>query len=130
MNPKIKNLANEWFQYAEQDLHAANKLLGEINHITCFHSQQAAEKYIKGLLVLRQIDFRKSHDLGYLLGLLNIEIPEKIFLASENLTEYAVEARYPGDFSSISDSEAEKAIAYANLIKNYILNLVQTHEVQ
>lgn len=35
--------------YAE-DLQTANKLQGEINRITCFHCQQAAEKYIKGLL--------------------------------------------------------------------------------
>ena len=120
MNPKIQNLAEEWFRFAEQDLQAANKLYREINNITCFHCQQVAEKYIKGLLVLWQIDFRKSHSLNYLLELLNIETPEEISLACENLTEYAVEARYPGDFSIIPDYEAEKAIEYANLVKEYI----------
>jgi len=29
--------------------------------------------------------------------------------------------RYPGDFSIIPDSEAEKAVEYANLVKNFIL---------
>ena len=60
MNKKIQSLVKEWFEFADKDYKAAIKLFKEFNHIRCFHCQQSSEKYIKGLLVLLQIDFRKS----------------------------------------------------------------------
>lgn len=121
MDPKVERLTKEWFKYADQDLQAAFKLLGEFNHIACFHAQQAAEKYIKGILIYNQIEFRKVHDLVYLISLFNLEIPEEITFAAEYLTEYAVAARYPGEFTDIIVPEAEKAIEYTEKIKEYLL---------
>lgn len=125
MDKRILSLSHEWYSYANKDLQAAEKLYKDINHITCFHCQQAAEKYIKGLLVYKQIDFKKSHHLSYLLDLLDLEIPDDILLAAEYLNEYAVETRYPGDFSEISNDEAAKAIEYAKAIKNFILQVTE-----
>lgn len=125
MNQKVQLLVKEWFDFAEKDLKAAKKLFKEFNHITCFHCQQSSEKYIKGLLVLLQIDFRKSHNLTYLLELLNQNIPDDIMFAAEYLNEFAVETRYPGDFSTISNEEAQKALDYALNIKMYILELAK-----
>jgi HEPN domain-containing protein len=125
MNKKIQSLVKEWFEFAEKDYKAAKKLFKEFNHITCFHCQQSSEKYIKGLLVLLQIDFRKTHNLTYLLELLNQDIPDNIMLAAEYLNEFAIEARYPGDFSTISDDETKKALDYALKIKTYILDLAK-----
>jgi HEPN domain-containing protein len=125
MDPKVELLTKEWFRYAEQDLKAASKLLGEFNHIVCFHAQQAAEKYIKGILIFNQIEFRKVHDLVYLLNLVNSELPDEITFAAEYLTEYAVTVRYPGEFIEITITEAEKAIEYAEKIKKYMLAFLQ-----
>src|SRR6056297_664393 len=127
MNKKIQSLVKEWFDFAEKDLKAAEKLFKEFNHITCFHCQQSSEKYIKGLLVLQQKDFRKSHNLTYLLELFNEEIPDEIMFSAEYLNEYAVEARYPGDFPTISNKEDKKALEYTHKIKNYILNLAKNN---
>lgn len=110
-------------QFAENDLKAALKLANELNAITCFHCQQSAEKYIKGLLLFLQIDFKKSHDLVYLLELLSLEIPDDIFDASDYLNEYAVETRYPGDYEEITNNEATKAIGHTKLIKQFILKV-------
>ena len=66
------------------------------DEIVGFHCQQAAEKYIKAVLVCRKIEFRKTHDLEELLQLIEdneIEKPEK----SEDLGElepFAVAFRY------------------------------------
>ena len=125
MKKKIHSLVKEWFKLANKDLKAAKRLYKDFNHIVCFHCQQSSEKYIKGFLLLLQIDFRKSHDLTYLLELLNEEIPDNIMLAAEYLNEYAVEARYPGHFSSISNKEAKKALKYAKNIKDYIIKLAE-----
>ena len=46
-------------------------------------------------------------------------------MAAEYLNEFAVEARYPGDFSSISNDETKKALEYALNIKKYILDLAK-----
>ena len=127
MNKKIQSLVKEWFDFAEQDYKAAKKLFTEFNHITCFHCQQSSEKYIKGLLVLLQINFKKSHNLTYLLELLSQDVPDDIMLAAEYLNEFAVETRYPGDFSTISDEDTQKALDYACNIKNYILDLAKTN---
>ena len=125
MNKKIQSLVKEWFNFAEKDLKAAEKLFKDFNNIVCFHCQQSSEKYIKGLLVLLQIDFKKSHNLSYLLELLTQDIPDDIMLAAEFLNEYAVEARYPGDFATISDKEAQKALNFAKTIKKYIIKLAK-----
>ncbi len=127
MDRKVQLLVKDWFDFAEKDLQAAQRLYKEFNHIACFHCQQSAEKYIKGLLVLLQIDFRKSHNLSYLLELLDQDLPENILFSAEYLNEYAVEARYPGEFSSISDDETKTALKYAKEIKNFILELARKH---
>ena len=77
--------------------------------------------------VLLQINFRRSHNLTYLLELLNQDVPDDIMLAAEYLNEFAVETRYPGDFSTISNEETQKALDYARNIKNYILDLAKTN---
>ncbi|ACB84611.1 HEPN domain-containing protein [Natranaerobius thermophilus] len=125
MTKDVQSLAKEWFEFAEKDLQAAKMLFKEINHITCFHCQQSAEKYIKGLLVLLQIDFKKSHNLSYLLELLDKNIPNDIMEAAEYLNEFAVEARYPGQFSTVTNEEADKALEYCTHIKKYIINLAR-----
>lgn len=48
--------------------------------IVCFHAQQAIEKSLKAVLFLHQIEFRRTHNLTELAGLLRqhrIDIPVK-----------------------------------------------------
>ena len=85
------------------------------------------KKYVKGLLVLLQIDFRKSHNLSYLLELLDQDIPKEIMYAAEYLNKYAVEIRYPTGFSNISNEETQKALNNASKIKTYILDLAKNN---
>jgi HEPN domain-containing protein len=64
----------------------------------CFHCQQLAEKYLKGLLQEGGIIFPKSHDLLHLLGLL---LPgdatlKTLWRGLRTLNRYAVDFRYPG----------------------------------
>ncbi len=61
--------AERWLAYAESDLRAARALLDDPDHFprqVCFLSQQAAEKALKAVLVLANVDFPRSHDLDYL----------------------------------------------------------------
>jgi HEPN domain-containing protein len=61
-----RELAGEWLGKADVDLSAASVLLsvGELYEVVAFHAQQAAEKALKALLVARQVEFTKTHDIS------------------------------------------------------------------
>ena len=55
-----------WFAKADEDLEIARRALGPdrpLPALACVHSQQCAEKYLKGYLVAHDIPFRFVHDL-------------------------------------------------------------------
>ena len=84
----------------------------------CFDAQQAAEKSIKAVLVHRQIDFPKTHNIRALLELLDptgSEIPKEIWQAID-LTNYAVETRYPGPAEPVTRHEHRQAVALAQKV--------------
>jgi HEPN domain-containing protein len=85
----------------------------------CFHAQQCAEKYIKVLLVSKGADFPKTHDL---LLLNNLCSDVGIFLEIDpmllnNLADYAVRTRYPGEEPSLND--AKEAVETSKLIRAF-----------
>ena len=55
-----------WVEFAEADYDAACAMLRRrrpLNNHACFCSQQCAEKYLKALLVSRDVVVPKTHDL-------------------------------------------------------------------
>lgn len=57
-----------WLELANEDLVMADYALSQgIFRQTCFHSQQAVEKALKGLLYVRRGTYPKSHSLEQLL---------------------------------------------------------------
>ena len=67
-----KILVRQWIRRAENDLlNVRNNLAAqEIPWDTiCFHSQQAAEKYLKAVLVFYAQPVPRTHDLEHLLGM-------------------------------------------------------------
>jgi HEPN domain-containing protein len=63
----------EWFDVADGDLRSAEHLMTlhypRPDNVICNLCQQAAENYIKGFLVSKEIEFGKTHDLVALLEL-------------------------------------------------------------
>ena len=81
----------------------------------CFDAQQAAEKALKALLVHYKISFRFVHDIAELLTTLEqngIRLPEQIRSGAE-LSDYAVEARYPGPMEPVTEGEYMEALKIA-----------------
>ena len=115
----------EWIRKAESDLATAQHLNdgGELYMDgTTFHSQQAAEKYLKAFLVWHQIEFRKTHDIQELLNLaaqVDSELPE-ILREAQELTPYGIEYRYPGDYPDATAEDAAKALAEARHVREEI----------
>ena len=91
----------EWVAYAEEDFITAKEGLERSTPLlltACFHSQQCAEKYLKALLVFKDVYFPKTHDLltlDMICGEAGIftGIPKERFA---ELSKHAVRTRYPG----------------------------------
>jgi len=86
-----------------------------------FHSQQAAEKALKALLVRYQINFPKSHDIAALLLLAEPRAPgiAAALDAARVLTMYAVETRYP-DSDPVSKADASRHVELADGVVTYV----------
>lgn len=100
MSPEVQI----WLDKAEEDWLAAKWLLREDSPVVLpaiFHIQQAAEKLLKGYLSNLGIHFERKHDLTYLLSLAPGSSLESYLGFLEELSPFAVEIRYPGDFGPI-----------------------------
>ena len=80
----------------------------------CFQAQQAVEKALKALLIKKEHEPQKTHNLIVILQeVMNYyKVPEEL----KNiiiLNDYAVQTRYPGDYTPIEKEEYLKAIAIA-----------------
>jgi HEPN domain-containing protein len=113
----IAELASAWWHKASEDLRLARHLLaqGDFYPAVAVNSQQAAEKFIKAVLTLRQTDFPKTHDIAALLTLLARTDP--VVAASlrpaEALSPFIVEGRYVGDFPEVTAKTSTDALAHA-----------------
>ena len=125
----LTGLVGKWVSKAELDLAACDVLSEQpsvLGGIVAFHAQQVVEKYMKAALTWRQVDFRKTHDLGILLSLLarTDESLQDELLSVVVLTDYGVEVRYPGDLPEVSAEEAREAVRLARLARDAIRNLL------
>ena len=109
--------ARRWLRFAREDIEAAEALLAEQTHAArhpCWLAQQAAEKALKAALVFVEIDFPHRHDLDALRNLLPADwVVTRDFPDLAQLTEWAVEARYPGDWPEATDTDAQQAVQQA-----------------
>jgi HEPN domain-containing protein len=83
----------------------------------CFHCQQCAEKYLKGLMEELSLAVPKIHDLDPLLHAL---LPHHSTLKSLKrgmgfLTDFAVETRYPGN--NTTRRQAVSALRWAGRVR-------------
>lgn len=119
----------EWFRKAEEDEFAGGEVLdGErFPAPACFHFQQMAEKYLKGLLVFHKKAFPKVHDLLELETLLKDIEPDVTDLHKDltYLNRYYVETRYPGDYPEFTIVDCEEARAAAVRIKEFVLGRIK-----
>ena len=122
-------LLRQWVCKAENDL--KNTILALRGgpacptDTVCFHAQQCVEKYQKAFLILKGLDFPKTHDLKDLARL----SPEPLMalLSDEErrrLTRYAVVARYPGEEGEVPLAEARQAVRLARQVRAAIRKLL------
>jgi HEPN domain-containing protein len=121
-----REFVRQWLAKALGDLRIARHLLAaeaDLSRGAAFHSQQAAEKYLKAVLVWHQVEFAKIHDIARLIDQVrsvDAALAESVREAAA-LTLYAVEVRYPGDEPEPTAMEARAAVALAESVRRAVL---------
>jgi len=120
-----RRLAGEWLAKAGADLLVCEQLLGQgavFLETVSFHAQQAAEKSLKALLVARQVEFPKTHDIERLVELVALDdaaLAEALADAAE-LTPFGVEYRYPGEYAPVTAETARDCVSTAREVYDEI----------
>lgn len=132
---EVLGVVQAWVSKAENDLKNAMHTL-EMGRdcptdTVCFHAQQCTEKYMKALLISKTVDFPRTHDVSFLLGILSphcsLELtPEE----QRRLTDYATVLRYPGDYEEIPLEEAQQAVKLARRVRASIRKLLPRRTLQ
>ena len=109
----------EWLRRARSDLAVARVNVPDADpESLCFLAQQAAEKAIKALLIMRDVEFPFVHNLAELLDLLEAAgetIPQDVRRAGE-LTRYAVETRYADQVPRPTEQDLAEAVSIAEAV--------------
>jgi len=119
----------EWIEKADHDLGSAKIIyiyMPDYFDTIAFHCQQAVEKYLKAVLVFKKIEFKRSHDLIYLLEILSryIEIEEMKFRNAFILNNFSIQIRYPNKIIKLSKEELENAIQISEEFRIFSVNIV------
>ncbi len=128
MNPPDetkREMVRQWVDRAQDDLGLAEHLLKEGLYFNAigYNSKQAAEKFLKAFLAAHQKPFPKTHDLEFLLEIietLNIGLAESLSEVSK-LDDYGADIRYPSDMRTLTFDKAKEAVAIAVLVRDNIL---------
>jgi HEPN domain-containing protein len=124
MSDEMKAFVRQWITKAEEDLIVANQLMkmeyppkGAIG----FHYQQSAEKFLKAFLLFNDDDIPKTHNIEFLLEKAKKFEAGFAEIDPGNLTDYGVEARYPGDFLEPSLNELVLLLNVVEKIKIIVI---------
>ncbi|MGD9616692.1 MAG: HEPN domain-containing protein [Alphaproteobacteria bacterium] len=93
--------AARWMIIAREDMrvaHACLRMEPPAIGVAAYHSHQAAEKLLKGLLIVAAAEFRMTHDLNWLASAVLSYYPEleDIVAVLPPLNPWGVAYRYPG----------------------------------
>ena len=121
----VLNEALRWLRYSAEDLGVASRLMSSrptAPRHACWLYQQAVEKALKAALVLENVEFPFTHDLDALRNYLPDSWPVRAAHGDlAELTEWAVETRYPGDWPEPTAADATRAGSEALEVHNSIV---------
>jgi HEPN domain-containing protein len=124
---EVQRKVREWLAYADDDLrfaHMGLSLPGGQSppyHLVAYHAQQCAEKYLKAYLVCLGVDFPRTHNISTLLELCSDYAEWPLTLRdAEELTDYAVATRYPGEETEVTPHDAQRAVELAAQVRSRV----------
>ena len=124
-----EQIIQSWILKAEHDLGTAKITylhLPKYYDTIAFHCQQTVEKCIKALLIQFDTTFIRTHDLVYLISLLNenLVIEESLIDKIIALNGFSVQIRYPNELIELTKEELEQAILAASEFYNLTIETI------
>lgn len=122
MNPENPQ---HWLIKADRDLALIQDTLpnaASYPDLICYHCQQAAEKYLKALLLHHGQSVKKTHDLEELVDLLapfEVSITANHYNNALKINDYAILTRYPARIGDPSEADVLEAIAAAEFFRRF-----------
>jgi HEPN domain-containing protein len=122
---KQTNTPKDWRLLAERDMSVADYLAGNMRpmptEIIAFHCQQAAEKYLKGVLVILGEEPPYTHDLDELCSLAEKHRPSFVSVSSlcTIITHFSIQPRYDLGLS-LSEADMNLVLAHAKTIRGFL----------
>lgn len=119
-------LARTWLQVASSDYRLAEIAVTEELYLqACFLCQQVAEKALKAYLFARHQPLVRSHVLPRLRYLAEQHDPDfnQLDAASDTLTEYYIDTRYPdaaADLAAFDVIAAEEALGLSRFVLDFV----------
>lgn len=127
----VRHKVQQWLTYADEDLWLARHgltitIAPPPYRLIAYHAQQCAEKYLKAYLVLRRVDFPYTHNIAHLLDLCSAQAPWAESLRdAEELTPFAITARYPGEDEEVTHAEAIRSLDLADRVRTTVRQAVR-----
>ena len=122
---KQKNTPRDWRLLAERDLAAADFLAANMHpvltEIVAFHCQQAAEKYLKGTLVILGDEPPYIHNVDKLCIMAEKHRPAFVSILSlcTIITQFSVQSRYDLGLS-LSEDDMNIVLAHTKTIRDFL----------
>jgi HEPN domain-containing protein len=123
---EILHKVSQWLAHADEDLRLAAyalKMRGKERpfRLIAYHGQQCAEKCLKAFLVYHNVDFPYTHSIRKLLKLCEkYGTWAQALKDAEELTPYAITARYPGEDEPVTKGQAQKAVKTAQKVRKQV----------
>lgn len=120
----MRPLTAEWIAKAEEDFAVASREFARLDtpayNTVCFHSQQAAEKFLKAAMQEADTEIPRTHDLAFLARNHPLASDlDRLRPGLASLSQLAVSARYPGYFAN--QRAAAEALETARAVRDICL---------
>jgi HEPN domain-containing protein len=107
----MKKPVEDWLLMAGKDLQAAEKLLerDDLTNAVAFHCHQSIEKSLKALLLAKDMEIPRIHNLITLWGALKDHVSFYLDInALEMIDETYIDSRYPADIGLLPEGFPSK----------------------
>ena len=125
MPPEKIEIIINWFNKGEEDILTAELVIEAsptLYDVAAFHSQQAAEKYLKSFLAFNEVLPPRTHDIKTLIDLaISFDSAFDEIRDAESLSKYAVRSRYPDDFDIDTKEQALIILNESKRVKNFVI---------
>ena len=130
IEPEFLKKVIQWLSLADEDLNLASHALGlgaqSPYRLIAYHAQQCAEKCLKAFLVYHNVDFPYTHNIRRLMEFCQEHAEWTDTLkGAEELTPYAITARYPGEDEQVTEAEAKRSIDLAQQVREQVRNTLE-----